>query len=352
VNNIELIPITQSDKWDRIVCSFADYDVYYLSGYTKAFQLHDDGEPLLVYYTSDNARGICVFMRKDISKLSIFNNLPFGTYFDLASPYGYGGFLFEGAINKDENFNNVYSEFLKEKGIVSEFVRYHPLLQNVENMRNFSTITDLNKTIHIDLSSEETVWNNIISKNKNVIRKAQKSGVVIKYGKDWALFQKFIALYNNTMKRDNAIDYYFFKENFYRSLCNDLKDNCEIFYAVLDDKIISASIILFANGKMHYHFSGSDAEYRHLAPTNLLLYEAALWGYRNGFKTFHLGGGVGSTEDNLFKFKQAFNRNSGNQFSIGKRILNGKVYNELVKIRQEKEVNFDENSTFFPLYRN
>ena len=30
--------------------SFKDYDVYYLSGYVKAFQVHGDGEPLLFYY--------------------------------------------------------------------------------------------------------------------------------------------------------------------------------------------------------------------------------------------------------------------------------------------------------------
>jgi len=28
---------------------------------------------------------------------------------------------------------------------------------------------------------------------------------------------------------------------------------------------------------MHYHLSATDREYRNLAPTNLLLYEAACW---------------------------------------------------------------------------
>jgi hypothetical protein len=111
------------------------------------------------------------------------------------------------------------------------------------------------------------------------------------------------------------------------------------------------SIMLFANNQMHYHLSGSLAEYRNLAPTNLLLYKAALWGCERGYKTFHLGGGVGSGEDNLYKFKVAFNRNSDYQFSIAKHIFNQDAYNSLVELRAANDANFNPESKFFPLYR-
>ena len=65
--------------------------------------------------------------------------------------------------------------------------------------------------------------------------------------------------------------------------------NYEMFYATLDGKIIAMSIMLFANKQMHYHLSGSMMEYRNLAPSNLLLYKAAVWGSEQGYKTFHLG---------------------------------------------------------------
>ena len=38
----------------------------------------------------------------------------------------------------------------------------------------------------------------------------------------------------------------------------------------------------------------------------VLLYKAALWGCEHGMKILYLGGGVGSGEDSLFKFKRAF----------------------------------------------
>ena len=153
------------------------------------------------------------------------------------------------------------------------------------------------------------------------------------------------------MDTDNAVDYYYFSKDFYDSIHRDLSNNYELFYAVVDREIIAMSIMLFSNGKMHYHLSGSKHEYRKLAPSNLLLYRAALWGYEQGFNVFHLGGGVGSGEDNLYKFKAAFNRNSNCRFSIGKQIFNEQDYQKLVEIRKRDDDSFDDSSSFFPLYR-
>ena len=83
----------------------------------------------------------------------------------------------------------------------------------------------------------------------------------------------------------------------------------------------------------------------------MLLYKAAVWGCEQGYKTFHLGGGVGSGEDNLYKFKAAFNKNSDYQFSIGKQIFDQEAYDKLVAIRAEQDSSFDKESKFFPLYR-
>ena len=59
----------------------------------------------------------------------------------------------------------------------------------------------------------------------------------------------------------------------------------------------------------------------------------------------------GSGEDGLYKFKTAFNKNSGYQFSIGKQIFNQQKYDELVQIRRGSDPDFDEGSSYFPLYR-
>ena len=70
----EIITLDNSDYWDTIVKSFARYDIYHLSGYSKGFYIHGDGIPLLFYYHDDDIRGICVMMKRDISQNEYFKN--------------------------------------------------------------------------------------------------------------------------------------------------------------------------------------------------------------------------------------------------------------------------------------
>ena len=341
---VSIYTIEQNAQWDSIVRGFSNYDVYYLSGYVKAFQIHGDGDPQLLYYEANGLKAIYVYMKR---KTSIEG------YFDSVTPYGYGGVLFEGDTSEEnlQAFWKAYVAKMREVGIVDNFVRYHPVLANAVSMKQISTVIDLGKTIAFDLASPEVIWENIISKNRNMIRKAEKNGIIIKHGKGMDLLDQFTAIYNATMDKDHAEEYYYFKRPFYESIDGDLKDNYEMFYAIYEGRPIAMSIMIFANGRLNYHLSGSDIQYRNLAPSNLLLYKAALWGYEQGYKTFHLGGGVGSGEDNLYKFKAAFNKNSDYQFSIGKEIFDQDKYDELVALRAKEDPEFNPESKFFPLYR-
>ncbi|MBE6970666.1 MAG: peptidoglycan bridge formation glycyltransferase FemA/FemB family protein [Ruminococcaceae bacterium] len=339
--------VEQTAQWDAAVRSMASYDVYYLSGYVKAFQIHGDGEPLLFYYEGDGLRGINVVMKRDIAKAPQFaGKLEEGRWFDLATPYGYGGWLLEGDGDSTALYA-AYEAWCNEHAIVSEFVRFHPVLKNHIFAQEAYEVIALGNTIAMDLTSNETIWTNIISKNRNMIRKAQKNNIRICHGSNKELYQVFREIYNATMDKDHATDYYYFAPDFYESVRCDLPENAEIFYAQMEDgTIIAASIMLSANGYMNYHLSGSRRDYQHLAPTNLLLYEAALWGCANGCRSLHLGGGVGSGEDSLYKFKRAFYREEPLRYHIGKKIFSQEKYQELVEMRTDLP-----ESGFFPRYR-
>lgn len=341
---IKLIGLSQQEEWDSIVRSFPNYDVYYLSGYVKPFMLHGDGAPCLLFAKGDTWKAIYVFMKRETFVEGVF---------DAITPYGYGGVLFDGSYTQKDlqSFWDSFNMIMKEEGIIDNFVRYHPVLNNAPLARNYTSVIDLGKTIAIDLSSPDDIWNNMTSKKRGKIRKAEKNGIEIHHGQGLDLFREFLPIYNATMEKDEATDYYFFEMPFYEAIHNELTDHYEMFYATLDGKIIMMAIMLHCNGQMHYHLSGSLLEYRNLEPNNLLLYKAALWGYEHGLKTLHLGGGVGSADDPLYTFKAGFNRFSDYQFSIGKQIIDPDKYNELVRIKKEEEPLFDESSSFFPLYR-
>ena len=139
----------------------------------------------------------------------------------------------------------------------------------------------------------------------------------------------------------------FCRKEFYESVLSGLPHNAQLFWAQKDKKVIAASIMIGANGYLDYHLSGSLREYSSLAPTYLLLYEAALWGCANGYRPLYLGGGVGSGEDSLFKFKRAFYKGDLCHFFIGRMVYSSDKYQELKLLRE----NSIENANFFPVYR-
>lgn len=352
MNPIRIINIDQEVVWNDIVKSFKKHDVYYLLEYVKAFAIHGDGVPELIYFDNDNLKAMNVVMKRDIAEDELFRNkIDKNTYYDYATPYGYGGFLFEGDYsNKDiEELNTAYMELCLKKNVISEFVRFHPILENYKYNETLYDVYELGNTVTLHLNSKEEIWNKMNKKNRNVIRKAIKSGLKVYWGRDEDLFIKFKELYDQTMDKDHADDYYYFKENFYSSICEDLKDHALLFYAKLNDKICAMSIILYGNKSIHYHLSASDKNFLQYAPTNLLLYEVACWGGENGYDTLHLGGGLGSKQDNLYKFKKAFTKDEDTIFAIGKKIFDEQRYHILYE-KITNKISTKENG-YFPEYR-
>ena len=174
------------------------------------------------------------------------------------------------------------------------------------------------EVVHIDLKSQEEVWAGFTAKNRNVIRKAVKNDVRIVNGRTEEMYRQFRLIYNETMDEDGAEPYYYFEEPFYASLREDLPENAQVFQAEKDGKVIASSVLLHCNGR----------------------------GCENGCRTLYLGGGVGSCEDNLFRFKRAFNRGELNHFFVGRKIYDPEKYDMLVSLRSGIR---DEG--YFPKYR-
>lgn len=342
---IKLLTLENSAEWDKVITSFRDHDVYWLSGYAAGFQIHGDGEPILICYEDGGSRAVNVVMKRDIADCHhLKDKMPANTYFDLTTPYGYGGWLMEGECS-DKLFEQ-YDAWCHENGIVCEFVRFHPVIGNHAFVRDRYEVIRLGNVVCMDLGSEETIIQNLTSKNRNMIRKANKNSVKIYHGNLPELYPRFKEVYEATMRNVHAKPYFFFGDEYYRSIYERLKDNAEVFYAEKDGQYVSGSIMLYANGRMNYHLSGTFSEYRTFAPGNLLLYEAAKWGAEKGLKTLYLGGGVGSENDGLYHFKKEFYRGKTLRFHIGKRVVMEDAYQKLAQLSGA-----DDEQSYFPIYR-
>jgi predicted N-acyltransferase len=291
-------------------------------------------------------------MLNDISKMKVFSrDLQPAKFFDLTTPYGYGGPIVEGDFDatSQRRFTNEIFDFCEQNNIVSQFIRFHPLQNNQIFMKDLCEIAELKETIMIDTTNHEIINENMDSKNRNMIRKAKKTGVSITHDNGERI-DEFIRIYESTMKENQAGSYYYFEREYYDYLIDEMSDNTIYFYSYAEGRMISAAIFFYNEKYMHYHLSGTLKEFRYMASMNLLLNEAAVWASGRGIRQLHLGGGVGTT-DSLFGFKKQFNKKGKLSFYIGRNIFNKKAYDELLDIRSKNDSNFDVNNSHFIQYR-
>jgi len=299
-----------------------------------------------------------VLVRKiDYIKLNI-------NYFDISTPYGYGGpVLLEYKENKIpllvKEFRADFNTYAHKKGIISEFIRFHPVYKNY----NFFVNSDIEckfvrNTVEINLKNEpENILKSMKSTTRNEVRQAIRNELNIQFYSKPTFkptlesIQAFYEIYLETMDRLKAYDYYKFSLEYFINTFNLLKENAEIAFVFYNNKIISSSIFLLSDRLVHYHLSSSLNEYKSYRPNNIMLYQAALRYKKMGKKYFHLGGGY-SGNDSLFKFKKGFNKNGMLNFYVGIKVNNKEIYNRLVREWKTK-YNLGENfnSDFFPLYR-
>ena len=337
--------------WNEHIKSYSNWDIYYLYEYAHSLMLHGDGEPLLICYEDEQARFCYVVMKKDIAECDLFKkNLEKNKLFDLETPYGYGGPLSDKMVSESSQhrFMDELKQYCKVNNIVSQFVRFNPLTGNFKLIPEVIETRYMRDTIYIDTTSVEIIWDNFDSKNRNMVRKAMKNDITIKQ-RSVDAYEKFIPMYTETMKKNNADVYYTFDEKYFDSL-KKMTDNACIFFALLNEKIISGAVVYYNKNNMHYHLSGSYIEYKSYPAGNLLLYEAACWGNRHGIRKFHLGGGM-SPDDSLFGFKKQFNKTGRLPFHVGRTIFDDKSYQDLVKLRKKINDDFDMDNNFMIQYR-
>lgn len=348
------IIIKDKENWDEIIDSFPNRDVYFTYDYFKPFKLNGDGSPYLYYFECEEGRVAYPFMLRDISDTDDFSEiLEKDKYFDITSAYGYGGPLYDKIIGKNNlegKFQEQFTKFCKEKDIISQFDRFHPLIENHKLFKGYSELLPIRKTVHINLIDEDTIWKNIDSKCRNKIRKAKRNNVKVVVKDNLETICKFIDIYNTTMKRNDASTYYFFNNNFFQETIKALGNKVMMVNAYYENEIIASSLIMKDNKYLHYHFSGANPKYRNLQANNLLLWEVSKWGSQNGYEEFHLGGGYESDTDSLYKFKKSFSKLADLDFYIGKKIHDVDNYNYLQDIWNKANKDKDEN-TFFPAYR-
>lgn len=315
-----------TDKWNHYFSAFlsAQKDIYYLEEYVKLYET-DIVKALCYVYADDRNRFLMPFLSRPFTYLG-------KTFYDFETAYGYGGPI---ANTNDSIFIEKawksFFEVANSQNYVAGFVRFHPLLKNSSSFNKIGKLLNDRNTIAINLKeSEDDIWmNEIHTKNRNVIKKGTKIGLTFEADYDFKYLDEFINIYNSTMDKLSADSFFYFTDQYYTTLKNNLKQNSFLGIVKYNNEIISSAIFFYNKPWGHYHLAGSKKDYLNLSPNNFLLWEASKELKRHGVELFHLGGGTDSDESNsLFQFKKKFSR-SLYQFEIGKVVFNEKIYNDL-----------------------
>ena len=151
--------------------------------------------------------------------------------------------MIDGVISQESQiqFKKELFDYCMQNRIVSQFIRFHPLLDNHNALPDIFETRYLRDTIYIDTSSPELIMQNMDGKNRNMVRKAVKNGVSIQKS-HITDFSAFIPMYIQTMERNQADSYYFFNKEYFDSLKGFTENAC-IFYAMMNEIPICGAIV-------------------------------------------------------------------------------------------------------------
>lgn len=337
-------------KWRSICQSFKEIDIFYYPEYVHLFERKGDGKAhCFVYYEGGNGIVIYPFLKRRINELPIFHDIS-DNLTDIISPYGYSGYLRNISAVNMNNFINNFHNYCSQNNIVSEFIRFHPILNNFSYCSDNINIQEWNETVVVDLSlSTDNIWKDMSPSCRNKVKKAGKNHVEIIHDRNFEHLNKFYELYTDTMKRLQAQEYYFFSKSWFKELIELLPNNVALFHGVCNSSIIMSGIFIFNRDFIHYFLSGSIYEMRHVAANNLLLHEVSIWAKNEGIKWFHLGGGY-QQDDSLYRFKASFSR-LRYPFCIGNVIHDSDCYHYLTRRRESSASKEPIGWQYFPAYR-
>jgi hypothetical protein len=325
------------ERWDELVDASPTPDVYFRPGYCRAYEAAGDGR--LVGVRSATA----------LFPL-LLRELPYGEEgFDAVTPYGYGGVL--PLVSGPDLLADVSQlrDWCVSNGVVSCLLRLHPLLGGFGHLSELDgvEVVEHGPSTAVDLSRVEEGRLAGMSKGRKADLAVARRELEVSWEGGEEALERFRAVYDDTMARIGAADYYLFPAGYYHALAEGLGDRLGVALALRGDEVVGGSLFLGDRRFAHYHLSGTTEAGRELKAGTLLVHAGAVWAAARGCELLHLGGGTGGA-DSLYAFKRSFGGRE-HTYSLATLVADPSRYEALV-VRREEEPAVP-RPDFFPAYR-
>ncbi|MFC3420002.1 GNAT family N-acetyltransferase [Salinicoccus hispanicus] len=322
-------------------------DIYFTKEYAEVNELIEHGEAISIEIQCEYGHITHTAIKREID-----TGIDGEKYYDLITPYGYGGPVVHEYVNLKkliEVFEETLMDYCDKHSIVSEFVRFHPLFQNQESFRSVYDVKYMRKTVGTDLiSSTDIFQSEFCATARRRVRKLvkdEKFSCILARG--FHDIEDFIAIYNDTMDRHHATDFYYFDRAYFEGLKRKFGNRLVTTSVYFEGQIIAMGLYFISEDIIHDHLNGTLAEHLHHSPAYLLKYTMMNWAKANDFSLVHYGGGVSNAEDDsVLKFKKRFSNHTEFEFHIGMKIWNRTAYDALCR-----QKGIDKKTDYFPAYR-
>lgn len=329
-------------------------DIYFDKNYGKLYETIENGTAEVFEFECELGRIENQFIKREIPYM-----VDGKSYFDIVTPYGYGGPLIT-KINEDgkeqelvQKYMESFKNYCEENNIVSEFIRFHPIIKNEKYFKNEYEVLNIRKTLATNIRDyEDPIKEEFSKSSRKSIRQVLKKGITYRILEKPKKISDFKDIYYSTMDRNEAKEYYYFDDMYFQKCLEYFRENIIIVEVLYEDKVIASGLYFVFGNIIQAHLSGTLSEYLYLSPAYITKYATALWAKENKIDYIHYGGGVTNSEnDPLYKFKKKFSKNTEFDFHIGRKIWNYKVYEKLCSKNEKLNREGIQIIDYFPLYR-
>lgn len=331
-------------EWFEDLSNMEIGDVFFSPDYLKSNEPILDGSVECFVFKDGDSTVLYPYIRRKI---------PGTDRFDITSAYGYGGAIARGEKTGFAKFNDLFCEYCRDNGIVTEFIRFHPVFENHAFMESYLDGLYKSSVVALDYTRGDFSLTGSVKKEAlKKIRRASNRGVSVIEDTEWKYYLQFMDLYHKDMSEKSASSFYFFDKKFFYLLKELMSGRSKIFIAFCNGKMIGGHFVLYGKDYSYNYLSCSNRQYLSSGVNDLLQYKVLEWALDKKIKKHVLGGGR-NNEDSLFHFKSKFSRDRMS-FYVGQRIHLAKEYRQLCEQKVFKQ-NLDEKEFYsrkwFPLYR-
>ena len=272
---------------------------------------------------------------------------------DLSSPYGYGGPYAWGRPSP-EAFWDAFRGWARREDVVSGFIRRGLFPEQLLRLPEGEAVIAENVVRDLTIPAER-IWMSYEHKVRKNVNKARRAGLTARIDARGERLGDFHAVYEATMDRRNAAEFYHFAPAFFEGLFERLAGQVLLAHVEAGDgRVVASELVLVSERHLYSFLGGTLPEGLPLGANDLLKHAVIEWGREQGKAAFVLGGGF-RPGDGIFRYKRAFAPDGVVPFRVGRLVFDPEACSRLVERRREWEASLGHEwrplPGFFPEFR-